>query len=548
MHEADTRREAPDPGRVPSRADEPRRRAPVSHPGPPEQGAAPCARAAGPAAPGRPLLPDAAPGRPTTPPAPAARRRRRRAAACLLVALGAACLHPRAGLAADAGPTPEGGPQTDTPGTTPQSAISTASTAPTTPPTYQVWAIHGQSTFTEIFQPAFRSPYRGAQSLSPASNGRETWDVTLYGGVRPWRGAEIWANPEVDQGFGPSNTFGLGGYVSAEAYKLGAAAPYVRLPRLFLRQTLNLGGVLQPIAPDLNQLGGAETADRLVITFGKFNSFDVFDTNRYAHDPRNDFLNWSLIDAGTFDQAGDAWGFSYGASMEWYQDWWTLRGGVFDLPTTPGYEYLDPHLSHQIQYIAEAEERHTILGQDGRVKLSGFYSRGLFGSYAQATALGLATGTTPDVQAVLRMRGKGGGSLNVEQAITDDIGLFLRAGLGDGTSSITSFTDIDNTVSAGLSLSGRQWRRPEDTLGVGLVRNGISRHFKNYLNAGGLGILIGDSRLPDSGPEEIVEAFYSIGLLRGVNLTPDYQFIRNPAYNRDRGPVNFLGARLHAQF
>ncbi len=450
--------------------------------------------------------------------------------------------------AASPAPTPEGGQQTPAPETSPQSDISTASPAAGTPPLSEDWAIHGQSTFTEIYQPAFRSPYRGPQSLDPGSRGRETWDVTLYGGFRPWSGAEIWVNPEVDQGFGPSNTFGLAGYVSAEAYKLGSADPYVRVPRLFFRQTLDLGGETQSVSPDLNQLGGTQTANRVVLTIGKFSSFDVFDTSKYAHDPRNDFLNWSLIDAGSFDQAGDAWGFSYGAAAEWYQDWWTIRGGLFDLPTVPTYKYLDPHLFHQLQYIAEVEERHTLFGQDGKAKLSGFFSRGLFGSYAQATALAQATGTTPDIQAVRRFRGKGGGSANVEQAITQDLGVFLRAGLQDGTSSVTSFTDVDNTVSLGLSLAGRRWSRPDDTVGIGFTRNDISRHFKNYLNAGGLGILIGDGKLPNSGPEEVIEAFYSLAAYKNVNITADYQFIDNPAYNRDRGPVSFLGTRLHAQF
>jgi len=451
-------------------------------------------------------------------------------------------------FAASSAPTPEGGEQQPGQGTTPQSDVSTASTAPNTPPVYENWAIHGQSTFTAIYQPAFRSPYRGPQSLDPGSRGRETWDVTLYGGVRPWRGAEVWINPEVDQGFGPSNTFGAAGYPTAEAYKLGAADPYVRVQRLFFRQTLDLGGEVQGVPPDLNQLGGAQTANRVVITIGKFSSFDVFDTNKYAHDPRNDFLNWSLIDAGSFDQAGDAWGFSYGASAEWYQDWWTIRGGVFDLPTYPTYKYLDPHLGHQVQYLAEVEERHTIFGQDGKLKLSGFYSRGLFGSYAQAVALGQATGTTPDFQAVRRIRGRGGVSLNLEQSITEDLGFFFRAGYADGTSSITSYTDIDNTVSFGLSLAGKRWNRPDDTAGLGFASNGISRHFKNYLKAGGLGILIGDGQLPNSGREGVIEAFYSLAIVKGLNLTADYQFLNNPAYNRDRGPVNFLGARLHAQF
>ena len=444
--------------------------------------------------------------------------------------------------------TPEGGPQGPTPQSGEQSDTSTGSTAPSEPATPENWAVHGQSTFTGIYQPAFTSPYRGPQSLDPGSRARETWDVTLYGGYRPWSGAEIWVNAEVDQGFGPSNTFGLAGYVSAEAYKLGSADPYVRVPRLLFRQTVDLGGEMQGVAPDLNQLGGSQTANRVVLTIGKFSSFDVFDTNKYAHDPRNDFLNWSLVDAGSFDQAGDAWGFSYGAAAEWYQDWWTIRGGIFDLPTVPQYEYLDPHLFHQNQFVAEMEERHTLFGQDGKVKLSGFYSRGLFGSYAQATALGLATGTTPSVLNVLRYRGKGGGSVNVEQAITDVLGFFFRAGLQDGTSSVTSYTDIDNTISFGFSLAGTQWRRPDDTVGIGFANNGISRHFKDYLNAGGLGIIVGDGKLPNSGPERLMEAFYSLAVHKGINITADYQFVDNPAYNRDRGPVNFLGTRLHAEF
>ena len=449
-------------------------------------------------------------------------------------------------VAAGPAPTPEGG-ATST-GTAPQTDVSTASTAPDTPPVHENWAVHGQSTFTEVFQPAFRSPYQGPQSLDPGSRGRETFDITLYGGVRLWRGAEVWVNPEMDQGFGPSNTFGLAGYVSAEAYKLGSATPYARVPRLFLRQTIDLGGEVQAVAPDLNTLGGTQTANRVVVTIGKFSSFDIFDTNKYAHDPRNDFLNWSLIDAGNFDQAADAWGFTYGAAAEWYQDWWTIRGGMFDLPTRPEYKYLNPQFGVQEQWIAEVEERHTVFGQDGKLKLTGFYTHGLLGSYSDAVAYGKANGTTPNIFDVLKIRGKGGGSVNLEQSITSDLGFFFRAGVSDGTSSVTAYTDIDNTVSFGLSLAGNRWDRPDDTVGLGFSRNDITRQFKNYLNAGGLGILIGDGKLPNSGPEGVMEAFYSFAIHKGVNLTADYQFINNPAYNRDRGPVSFLSARLHAQF
>jgi len=155
----------------------------------------------------------------------------------------------------------------------------------------------------------------------------ETIDATLYGGIRPWPGAEIWINPEVDQGFGLSDTFGVAGYPSGEAYKLGKAEPYFLVQRGFLRQTIDLDGETEKLEPDLNQLGGTQTANRLV--------FNIFDTNTYAHDPRHDSLNWSSIDMGAFDYAANSWGYAYGGAVEWYQDWWTVRAGVFDLPQVP---------------------------------------------------------------------------------------------------------------------------------------------------------------------------------------------------------------------
>jgi high affinity Mn2+ porin len=147
-------------------------------------------------------------------------------------------------------------------------------------------------------------------------------------------GAEFWADPEIDQGFGLRNTHGVAGFPSAEAYKLGLAEPYARVQRYFIRQTIDLGGESQKVEADLNQFAGTQTADRLVLTVGRFAIPDIFDTNKYANNPKADFLNWAFVNAGTFDYAGDGWGFTYGAAAEWYQDRWTLRGGIFDLSAT----------------------------------------------------------------------------------------------------------------------------------------------------------------------------------------------------------------------
>ena len=418
---------------------------------------------------------------------------------------------------------------------------------PTELPPPQDWAIYGQATFTDQYHPAFRSEIQGPNSLDPGSRGDETFDATLYAGVRPWAGAEIWINPEIDQGFGLSNTLGVAAFTSAEAYKVGDAAPYVRVPQLFFRQTLDLGGAMQKIDPTLNVLGGSQTDDRIVLWLGKFGVGDVFDTNAYANDGRNQFLNWTLVNAGSFDYAADAWGFSYGAAAEWYQDWWALRGGVFTLSRVPNSEALDTGFD-QVQFIGEAEERHHAWGRDGKLKFTAFLSRGRMGDYNDATAIALQTGAPADIAAVRQYRSRSGISANLEQAVTDELGLFARAGIAEGGREAYEFTDIDKTFAIGTALQGVRWKRPDDTVGVAFVIDDISRRAKNFLNAGGLGILVGDGSLPLSGPEQAVETYYRYALASFAQVTADYQFVNNPGYDRLRGPVSVLGLRLHLQY
>jgi high affinity Mn2+ porin len=409
-------------------------------------------------------------------------------------------------------------------------------------------AAHGQSTFTAQYHPGFASAFSGPNSLDGHEQARETFDITLYAGLRLWNGAEIWVNPEIDQGFGLSNTLGVAGFPSGEAYKVGAGNPYPRIPRVFLRQTLNLGGDRQTVEADANQLAGTQTADRIVLTAGKFSVVDVFDTNQYAHDPRNDFFNWSIIDAGTFDYAADAWGFTYGAAAEWYQDWWTIRSGLFNLSKIPNSKALDIQVFDQYQYDQEFEERHILLGQPGKLKLLAFLMHGRMGEYDQATALALQTGTPANIAAIRAGHNKAGFSFNLEQQVADDFGVFARAGWTQGQFEAFEFTDINKTLSFGGSLGGARWGRADDRVGLAVVVNDASAAAKKFLAAGGLGILAGDGQLLHSGPEQIVETYYSFAAFSFAKLSLDYQFIVNPAYNRDRGPVSVFGFRARAEF
>lgn len=407
------------------------------------------------------------------------------------------------------------------------------------------FAIHGQVTYVEQETSGFNAPYRGPNSLSPGI-GRETADATLYVGARLWSGAEVWANPEIDQGFGLDNTLGVAGFPSGEAYKVGKKKPYLRLPRLFVRQTLDLDQTREAVDGAANQFEGYHSPNRLVFTVGKFSVTDVFDTNQYAHDPRVDFLNWTAVDAGTFDYAADAWGYTVGAAGEWYQGPWTARAGVFDLSNVPNSEHLEPG-AHEFQVNAELEKRHEIHALPGRILLTVFDSRGRMGLLDAAVRLARETGNPVDISAVRSYRSRLGVSFGLEQQLAADLGMFARAGKAAGNVEAYEFTDVDRTVSLGLSLKGSRWGRPGDTVGVAGIVNDLSAARQSYLNAGGLGILVGDGQLPHPGPERIVETYYDIAPLQHVNLTLDYQWIDHPAYNEDRGPVSVFAVRLHLQ-
>ena len=434
---------------------------------------------------------------------------------------------------------------------TPPPPANASDTAPVAKPAAdtaeQSFALHAQATLVVQGNPAFHAAFAGDNSLRARGETRETADFTLFAGVRPWRGAELWINPEIDQGFGLSNTLGAAGFPSGEAYKIGKKSPYFRLQRLLFRQTIALGGEREAVSADLNQLGGSRTPNRVVVTLGKFSVGDIFNTNVYAHDPRADFLNWTLLDGGSFDYAADAWGYSTGGVIELYRGRYALRAGLFNLSKAPNSVSLERDF-HQYQLIAEAEEDHAIGGRAGKLKLAGYVSHGNMARLDDATALGRATGTVPDVALVRRFASRFGVSANLEQSVTDTLGAFARVSVADGRYEAFEFTDVDRSFAAGLSLKGAGWGRADDRIGAAFVVNQASAARLRYLAAGGLGILVGDGALPHPGDEHIVEIYYDFAVVKAAHVTADFQLLDHPAYNRDRGPVAVFAARFHVQY
>jgi len=409
------------------------------------------------------------------------------------------------------------------------------------------WSIHGETTFLPQAYPSFRSPYQGPNSLPGRGQGRETWTATAFVGRRLWEGGEFYFNPELAQGSGLGGTMGLGGFANGEAQKAGAPYPRVRAQRYFLRQTIGLGGEQEAVEDGPNQIAGKRDIDRVTVTVGRFAVGDFFDDNAYAHDPRADFMNWAMWSSAAYDFPADLPGFTRGAVVELNRKDWALRAGWFQVPEAPNSDVLTFKTGGA---VLEWEGRYTIANQAGTLRLGAFYNRGHMANYREAIDLAAASPGL-DINAITasirRDNPKYGFYANVEQALSKDVGLFARASWNDGKNEILSFTDVDRSASGGLSIKGASWGRPDDKIGLGGAINGLSSGHRDFLAAGGLGLLIGDGRL-NYRHEKIFETFYAYSVDPRTTLTVDYQFIANPAYNADRGPVSIFAGRLHAEF
>jgi high affinity Mn2+ porin len=409
------------------------------------------------------------------------------------------------------------------------------------------WSVHAQLTGIVQSDPGMHSPYQGPRSLSGDEQTREIIDGTLYLGRRlPWSGGELYFNPEFNQGSGLSHTVGIEDYPNGEAGKAGFDTPKPNVARLFLRQTFGLGGAQEAVADDQNALAGMVDVSRLVVTAGKFAANDIFDDNQYAHDSRTQFLSWSLWEATAWDYPADAKGYSDGLAVELNQPGWALRGGWFLMPKIGNERDLDPRFVKRFGSVVELETRHEIAGAPGKLRTLIFLNRAPMGSYDQALALANSLGAAPDITLTRRDRWKIGAALNLEQGLTETLGLFARLSWNDGRTEGWNFTDINRSLSAGVSLTGKSWGRDKDTLGLGAAVNAASKGNRNYLAAGGVDILAGDGRL-NYAPEAALETYYSFDLSPAA-LTLDYQFVANPAFNQDRGPVSILAMRIHLAF
>lgn len=404
-----------------------------------------------------------------------------------------------------------------------------------------------QLTYNSQWHPSFSDGAGGtAKSIIPRAERMYTFSATAHWGMRAWEGAEIYVNPEVVSGVPFSGDLvGLGGYTNGEITRASGSALKLYRQRLFLRQTWNLGGGEQRIEPGFNQMAGIVDRNRFVLTVGNFSSLDVFDGNAYAKDPRTQFMNWGAWTYAAYDYAADARGYGWGFAAEWFRDDGVLRFGRMTTPKVPNGLALDFSLLKHYGDQIEVERSHVMGAQPGKMRVLAWRNRGVLARFDDARA----ALTAPGQQAILDVRHreqtKYGIGLNMEQALSSSAGVFVRAMKADGQTETQAFTEVDASLALGMLTKGNAWGRPQDSVGVAWMINGLSKARRSYLQAGGLSYFIGDGYLQYR-PEKTVELFYNVPLGQHMWITADVQRIENPAYNAARGPIDVIAIRFHA--
>jgi high affinity Mn2+ porin len=427
------------------------------------------------------------------------------------------------------------------------------------------WNLYGQFTYISSWKLGFHAPYSGTNSLSRDAERSFTGSFTLFLGARLWQGGEAYFVPEVISERPLSGLHGLGGAIqNFELQKTGSSTPQLYRARSYFRQTINFGGDPVEKESDPMQLATVVDSHRLVLAVGNFTILDFFDKNSVTSDPRQTFFNMAFMTHASWDFPSDARGYSWGGVAELYWDDWAVRLGRITPPRNPNELQIDFRIWKYYGDQLEIEHDHELLGQPGAVRILGFQNRVDSGRFDDAISAfqadpsknaaactgynyGSTNANAPDLCWARKANAKRGIGINVEQYVADHVGIFARGMYADGKTEVEAFNSADRSLSFGGLARGALWHRPFDVAGVGAGFSWISAAHARYLALGGVDGFVGDGQLR-AGPESVVEAFYSVNLLKAVWLSGDYQHIWNPGFNKDRGPVDIFGARVHAEF
>jgi high affinity Mn2+ porin len=415
--------------------------------------------------------------------------------------------------------------------------------------TDRLW-ISGQANFIGQWHPGFHSPYRGFNSLSPQAQEATSRVLTLYTGLRLNRNAELLCDVQEAGGHGLGEALGLAGFTNLDVVRNPSLSKAPYIARLMWHQIIPLGDKSVTALRTPLSLFSQLPERRLEIRFGKFTLGDFFDLNTYGADSNFQFMNWTIDNNGAYDYAADTRGFTFAAMLEYHDRRSAVRFAEGLMPKVANGIHLDADLSRAHAENLEVELHRTVLPhREGVLRMLAFVNHANMGSYRQAVD-NFRAGLTPvpDITAhPLQTTVKYGFGINFEQPLNNWLGVFGRWGWNEGRHESYVYTEADATILIGLGASGARWNRKFDHLGLAFVSNGISRDHQQYLALGGLGFLLGDGRL-NYGRENIVETYYTLHAWRGVYPSAGFQYVVNPGYNRDRGPVLVPSLRLHLEF
>lgn len=434
--------------------------------------------------------------------------------------------------------------------------ITTAINAQTTDSTKpSLWTNHFQATVISQSHSGFKAAYSGTNSLADSVEvGATSITSTLFLGRKLWKGASVYFNPEISGGHGLSYALGVAGALNGETYRVGNPEPRVFIARAYIQQHIPLGNTdYIDTEDDVNQIKDKIPANRITISAGKFSMSDFYDDNKYNHDARSQFFNWSLMANGAWDYPANTRGYTFGLVVELIKPTWALRLSSVAVPRVANAPELEYSFSKAHSETMEIEKKIILHKRPGVIRFIINNANSKAPSYTSGiNALAINDTHTLDViagheQGTIYGGKKFGLCFNAEQELTNEIGFFMRAGWNDGKYATWAFTEIDQTLSLGLSVKGNKWKRPNDICGIATVINGISKDHRSFLKAGGYGFIIGDGNL-NYGHERIIETYYNAKLSKSFWLTGDYQFVANPAYNKDRGSVHVFAIRGHIEF
>jgi high affinity Mn2+ porin len=385
----------------------------------------------------------------------------------------------------------------------------------------------------------FKSPYEGPQSLRATSERAMSHVFTLYSTYRLTRWSELLIDVESAGGRGISDAFGLAGFTNLDVVRNPQLGSKPYLARAQFHSIISLGAQQEEAARGMLS-GFARLPTRyLEVRLGKMGIVDFFDVNNVGGDSHLQFLNWTVDNNGAYDYDADTRGYSIGAVVEYHAPIWSVRGGVLLMPRVANGIKLDHDIRHARGENVEVEWRPV---PATTMRFLVYRNLARMGSYRDALQ------TSPPDITLSRRRGrtKTGVGWNAEEQLSAKLRAFARLGWNDGRNESFAYTEVDRTAAMGLDLRPFH-RRPLDKIGIAAVENRLSNLHRDYLAAGGLGFLLGDGALR-YGPEHIIEGYYTASLGRGVYLSVDVQAIRDPGYNRDRGPVLVPATRLHIDF